>query len=70
MILFNSFQVSKYISDLGISKIELKEEDIEAILDTLIYDGKLEKTTKVIDGNEVKVSCYMICLNNVRVINA
>jgi len=54
MSMATSKEVSKYISDLGISKIELKEEDIEAILDTLIYDGKLEKTTKVIDGNEVK----------------
>ena len=30
----------------GISKVQLKMEDIENILDTLIFDGKVEKTTK------------------------
>ena len=56
MSMATSKEVAKYISDLGISKIDLKQEDIEAILDTLIYDGKLEKTTKVKDGQEIKVS--------------
>ena len=55
MSMATSKEVAKYISDLGISKIDLKQEDIEAILDTLIYDGKLEKTTKVQDGQEIKV---------------
>ena len=59
MSMATSKEVAKYISDLGISKIELKQEDIEAILDTLIYDGKLEKTTKVQDGQEIKVSCVV-----------
>ena len=35
----------------GISKVQLKMEDIENILDTLIFDGKVEKTTK---GNDAK----------------
>ena len=39
-----SKDVLKYISELGISKVQLKVEDIESILDTLIYDGKVEKT--------------------------
>jgi len=31
----------KYISKLGISKVELSMDDIESILHTLIYDGKI-----------------------------
>ncbi|KAL3874059.1 hypothetical protein ACJMK2_037123 [Sinanodonta woodiana] len=34
----------KFISELGISKIQLSVEDIETILDTLIYDGKVEQS--------------------------
>ena len=30
----------------GISKVQLRLEDIEAILDTLVFDGKVEKTIK------------------------
>ncbi|XP_077574644.1 DNA-directed RNA polymerase III subunit RPC6 [Stigmatopora nigra] len=37
-----SHQVWKYICELGISKVELSMEDIETILDTLVYDGKAE----------------------------
>jgi len=44
-------EVHKFISDLGISKVQLKMEDIENILDTLIFDGKVEKTTK---GDDAK----------------
>ncbi|KAK3093269.1 hypothetical protein FSP39_013476 [Pinctada imbricata] len=36
--------VWKYISELGISKVQLSKEDIETILDTLIYDGKVERS--------------------------
>jgi hypothetical protein len=39
--LVSSKEVLKFISDLGISKITLRQEDIESILDTLIYDGKV-----------------------------
>eukprot|EP00092_Neocalanus_flemingeri_P024511 GFUD01026583.1.p1 GENE.GFUD01026583.1~~GFUD01026583.1.p1 ORF type:complete len:305 (+),score=90.50 GFUD01026583.1:85-999(+) len=35
--------VAKFITDLGISKVALKEKDIEAILNTIVYDGKAEK---------------------------
>ena len=54
MSMATSKEVAKFISDLGISKIELKQEDIESILDTLIFDGKVEKTTKTQEGKEVK----------------
>lgn len=35
--------VAKFITDLGISKVALKTEDIEAILNTIVFDGKAEK---------------------------
>jgi len=54
MSMATSKEVAKFISDLGISKIELKHEDIESILDTLIFDGKVEKTTRTQEGVEVK----------------
>jgi len=54
MSMATSKEVAKFISDLGISKIELKHEDIESILDTLIFDGKVEKTTRTQEGTEVK----------------
>jgi len=39
----------------GISKISLRQEDIESILDTLIYDGKVERTTVFEAGSEVRL---------------
>jgi len=36
-------EVAKFVSDLGISKVSLKEADIEKILRTVVYDGKAEK---------------------------
>ncbi|XP_011504352.1 PREDICTED: probable DNA-directed RNA polymerase III subunit RPC6 [Ceratosolen solmsi marchali] len=39
----SSKEVWKFISDLGISKVKLSIEDLEMILNTLIYDGKVEK---------------------------
>lgn len=38
-----SVDVWKFIKDLGISKVELSTGDIESILDTLVYDGRVEK---------------------------
>ncbi|RWS04479.1 DNA-directed RNA polymerase III subunit RPC6-like protein [Dinothrombium tinctorium] len=38
-----SNDVWKFIKDLGISKIELSITDIESILETLVYDGRVEK---------------------------
>ena len=45
--LVTSKEVLKFISDLGISKVELSVEDIENILDTLVFDGKVEKRLSV-----------------------
>ncbi|XP_046545138.1 DNA-directed RNA polymerase III subunit RPC6-like [Haliotis rubra] len=45
-----SKDVWKYISELGISKVQLSVEDIETILDTLIYDGKVERTLVAAQG--------------------
>lgn len=39
----SSEEIWKYINELGISKVQLSVEDIEMILNTLIYDGKVEK---------------------------
>ena len=47
----SSNEVLKYINNLGISKVKLEVKDIEAILDTLIYDGKAEKTVHVDNDN-------------------
>lgn len=57
----SSKEVLKYISDLGISKVQLRVEDIENILDTLIYDGKVEKCEGFValsseDGDEASSS--------------
>lgn len=40
----SSQDILKFITDLGISKVQLSIKDIETILDTLIFDGKLEMT--------------------------
>ena len=37
-------EVSKYIGELGIVKMALKEADIEHILDTIVADGKAERS--------------------------
>uniref|UniRef100_A0A0A9WBT8 DNA-directed RNA polymerase III subunit RPC6 n=1 Tax=Lygus hesperus TaxID=30085 RepID=A0A0A9WBT8_LYGHE len=39
----NCGQVCKFIADLGVSKVPLSEDDIRTILDTLLYDGKVER---------------------------
>ncbi|XP_063977555.1 DNA-directed RNA polymerase III subunit RPC6 [Diachasmimorpha longicaudata] len=46
----SSKEVWKFISDLGISKVKLSVEDLEMILDTLVYDGKVERIIAG-DGN-------------------
>lgn len=47
----SSQDVSKYISQLGISKVELSEGDIETILNTLVFDGKAEMTLVADSGS-------------------
>lgn len=42
-----SKEIWKYISELGISKVQLSVADIETILNTLVYDGKVEKSLLV-----------------------
>lgn len=39
----SSNEVCHYIKELGISNVELNCDEIENILDTLVYDGKVEK---------------------------
>lgn len=40
----SSKEIWQMISDLKISKVPLTVEDIEMILDTLVFDGKVEKS--------------------------
>lgn len=42
--------VHRFISDLGISKISLDEDDLETILKTVVYDGKAERIAQI-DGS-------------------
>lgn len=45
-------EIREYIKGIGISKIELREEDIKSILNILVYDGKLdEKQVELKDKN-------------------
>ena len=39
-----SKEIRDYIKNLGISKVDLSIEDIETILNTLVYDGKVERS--------------------------
>lgn len=41
--------VLKFISELGISKIKLDEEDLETILKTVVYDGRAQRVLQT-DG--------------------
>jgi DNA-directed RNA polymerase III subunit RPC6 len=41
--------VHKFITDLGISKINLDEQDLETILKTVVYDGKAQRVLQT-DG--------------------
>ncbi|XP_071447337.1 DNA-directed RNA polymerase III subunit RPC6 [Hetaerina americana] len=49
----SSNDVWKFISELGISKVQLSVEDMEAILDTLVFDGKVEKTLRIQDSKNL-----------------
>ncbi|XP_023339941.1 probable DNA-directed RNA polymerase III subunit RPC6 [Eurytemora carolleeae] len=44
-------EILSHISELGISKVQLRLEDIEAILQTLVYDGKAERGQDVESGS-------------------
>uniref|UniRef100_A0A224YV40 DNA-directed RNA polymerase III subunit RPC6 n=1 Tax=Rhipicephalus zambeziensis TaxID=60191 RepID=A0A224YV40_9ACAR len=52
----SSKEVWEFIKKLGISKVQLSVEDIEMILSTLIYDGKVEKTVVCGSGSGLSSS--------------
>lgn len=54
----SSKEVLTFISELGISNIQLKVEDIESILNTLVYDGKVEKTYETSGSDNTEVRLY------------
>lgn len=47
----SSSEIWDFIHKLGISKVQLSVEDIEMILNTLIYDGKVERTVVCESGS-------------------
>lgn len=55
-----SSQVKSYINDLNISKIPLSVEEIEMILETIVFDGLIEKSTvqKAAEDEEASEFCY------------
>lgn len=48
----SSKDVCTHISELGISKVQLSVQDMETILNTLVYDGKAERTI-LANGNSM-----------------
>lgn len=53
-------EVHEFISELGISKIKLDEEDLETILKTVVYDGKAQRVLQA-DGTYLykSVDCLL-----------
>jgi DNA-directed RNA polymerase III subunit RPC6 len=43
----NLSDVLRFIKELGISRVELSERDIETLLETLVFDGKAESQLSV-----------------------
>jgi hypothetical protein len=35
--------LAAFVRSSGISNVELKDEDVQQVIDTLIYDGKVDK---------------------------
>ncbi|WAR19057.1 RPC6-like protein [Mya arenaria] len=60
----SSQDVWKFISELGISKVQLSVEDIETILDTLIYDGKCERSIVAGAGEGDQTRLYRSVIKN------
>ncbi|XP_047474487.1 DNA-directed RNA polymerase III subunit RPC6-like [Penaeus chinensis] len=50
-----SKEVLKHISELGITKVQLSIEDIETILETLVFDGKVERSVASEGAEGVKL---------------
>lgn len=53
----SSKEICQTIADIKISKVALTVEEIENILDTLVYDGKVEKS-RVSDGSSQQLNTY------------
>lgn len=52
----SSKEIADYIKNLGISRVDLSTEDIETILNTLVFDGKCERT--VTSKQNEQISLY------------
>ena len=60
-------EVTDYIKKLGISRVDLHLEDIESILNTLIFDGKIERTVMFSTGAKSNNNEY---INLFRAVNS
>ncbi|RNA31475.1 DNA-directed RNA polymerase III subunit RPC6 isoform X2 [Brachionus plicatilis] len=49
----SSKEIRDYIKNLGISRVELTTEDIETILNTLVFDGKCERTVTTKQNEQI-----------------
>ncbi len=59
--LISSTELVSLINEMGIATVSLTVRDIESILDTLIYDGKIEKMTiasMITNENGAKQNMY------------
>ncbi len=56
--LISSTEVASFINEMGIATVSLTVGDIELILDTLIYDRKIEKISTMIKETGTKSNLY------------
>ncbi|CAI8049105.1 DNA-directed RNA polymerase III subunit RPC6, partial [Geodia barretti] len=53
-------EVCKFITELGISRVALTPENIETILNTLVYDGKAESSVVMGGGGGREVAATTV----------
>lgn len=58
----SSESLATFIRSSGISNVELKDEDVQQILDTLIYDGKVDKVKDAAISIPVLSYSILFCL--------
>jgi DNA-directed RNA polymerase III subunit RPC6 len=54
----SSTEVASLINDMGFANVKLTVQNIESILNILIYDGKIEKMTVAPTENGIKQNLY------------
>lgn len=66
----SSHEILKLVTDSNISKVQLTIKDIESILETLVFDGKVEKRITISDQSNSSASSSNSSLSMYRIINA